>query len=92
MEGLKKESNEAKDEIVQLEISLSDVRASQLQTQEQYENVVWEMKEVLLCLQQYYVKCEVLKKGVVQLGGEDILQKLQDSSEDATQKLLTTPN
>lgn len=89
---MKKESNEAKDEIVQLEISLSDVRASQLKTQEQYENVVREMKEVLLCLQQYYVKCEVLKKGVVQLGGEEILQKLEDSSEDATQKLLTTPN
>ena len=91
MEALQSEDKEAKDEIVKLEISLSDVRASQLKTQEQYENVVCEMKEVLLCLQQYYVECEVLKKGIVQLGGEDVLQKLEDSSKEATQKLLTTP-
>ena len=91
MEALQSEDKEAKDEIVKLEISLSDVRASQLKTQEKYENVVCEMKEVLLCLQQYYVECEVLKKGIVQLGGEDVLQKLEDSSKEATQKLLTTP-
>ena len=87
---LEKEMKNSKDEIVQLEISLSDSRAAQLKTQDDYDCVVREMREVFLCLQQYYVECEVLKKGVLQLGGEDILQKLEDSSKEATNKLLST--
>ena len=87
---LEKEMKNSKDEIVQLEISLSDSRAAQLKTQDDYDCVVREMREVILCLQQYYVECEVLKKGVLQLGGEDILQKLEDSSKEATNKLLST--
>ena len=66
-----------KDEIVQLEISLSDMQAT-------------EMKQVLLCLQQYYVESEVMKKGVLQLGGEEVLKKLEESSKVACDKLTVT--
>lgn len=87
---MEKENQDSKDEIVKLEINLSDSRAAQLKTQDDYDCVVREMRELFLCLQQYYVECEVLKKGVIQLGGEEILQKLEDSSKQATHKLLST--
>ena len=79
-----------KDEIVQLEISLSDTQATEMKTKENYETVVNEMKQVLLCLQQYHVESEVMKKGVLQLGGEEVLKKLEESSKVACDKLTVT--
>lgn len=73
-----------------MEIELSDSRASLLKLQEDYAVSQHELKQVLLCVQQYYVECEVLKKGVVQLGGEKVLEKLISSSKEAVTRLYTT--
>lgn len=80
----------AKDEIVKLEIDISDNRASLLKLQEDYAVSQHELKQVLLCVQHYYVECEVLKKGVLQLGGEETLEKLLASSKEAVTQLYTT--
>lgn len=94
LEKEKKQLNEdftaEKDEVVKLEIDLSDNRASLLKLQEDYAVSQHELKQVLLCVQQYYVECEVLKKGVLQLGGESTLDQLLSSSQEAVTQLYST--
>lgn len=45
---------------------------------------------MMLCLQQSYVEAEILRKGVMQLGGEEVLNKLTVSSKEAAEKLFAT--
>lgn len=89
-EVLETEQSNSKDEIVQLEIELSNTRATLLKLQDDYSISQHELKQVLLCVQQYYVECEVLKKGVLQLGGEEVLEKLVTSSNEVSHQLYST--
>lgn len=80
----------SRNETTQLEVELSDARADLLKLQGEDATLSTELKQVLLCLQQYYVENEVLKKGVLQLGGDDVLSKLLSSSKDVSEQLYTT--
>ena len=66
------------------------MRADLLKLQGEEGVLATELKQVLTCLQQYYVENEVLKKGVLQLGGDEVLTKLLTSSKDVTDQLYTT--
>lgn len=89
-ETLASELEASKDEASQLEMELSDVRADLLKLQGEEGVLATELKQVLTCLQQYYVENEVLKKGVLQLGGDEVLTKLLTSSKDVRDQLYTT--
>lgn len=78
-------------QVVQLEMDRSALQASLGKVEAREEVTTRELKEVLLCLQQYYVECEVLKRGVRQLGGEEVLEKLLSSSEEAAAQLFNKP-
>ena len=86
----KEELEASRNETTQLEVELSDARADLLKLQGEDATLSTELKQVLLCLQQYYVENEVLKKGVLQLGGDDVLTKLLSSSKDVSEQLYTT--
>ena len=86
----KEELEASRNETTQLEVELNDARADLLKLQGEDATLSTELKRVLLCLQQYYVENEVLKKGVLQLGGDDVLSKLLSSSKDVSEQLYAT--
>lgn len=88
--ALAEELEASKSEVAQLEMELSDARADLLKVQGEEGVLSTELKQVLTCLQQYYVENEVLKKGVLQLGGDEVLTKLLTSSKDVTDQLYAT--
>lgn len=90
MEAKQQELDASKDDTIRLEIDLSDTTAQKDKLQEECDTSAYELKQVLLCLQQSYVEGEILRKGVLQLGGEEVLNKLMASSKEATEKLFRT--
>ena len=90
LEAKQQELDASKDDTIRLEIDLSDATAQKDKLQEECDTSAYELKQVLLCLQQSYVEGEILRKGVLQLGGEEVLNKLMASSKEATEKLFRT--
>ena len=89
-ERVQRELDAAKDDVVRLEIDLSDAHSQQEKLKGECDTCAYELTQVMLCLQQSYVEAEILRKGVMQLGGEEVLNKLTASSKEAAEKLFAT--